>query len=188
MKYSTLLSLAVAIVSDIKDAPPNAFNDLPDALTRAMNHHEVPFEERRYVCALIAENAEHRALGLKPPSSKLLRKVAENARKAHDAWADAGFFRRGSARRITQEELDMRRIRESTIADYVDGALQIVGAMRDVVGVNVHVAPEINATVVVPAEAVRKRVDAKPAEKAIEAKTPAANDAEAPAPAPSPAS
>ncbi len=161
MKYSKILGIASSIVSSIADNPPQKFAALVSSINRELDLHGVPFEERRFVCAAIAQEANSRALGVAPPASKILRKVASYAIDAHDEWAAAGFFLRGSARRATQEELDMRRTREDMIADYVEGAIAVVGAMRDVVSVSVNVAPAtINAQVIVPAEAVRKRVGA----------------------------
>jgi hypothetical protein len=190
MKYSQIISAASAIVSNLAANPPQKFSGLVASINRELDLLGVAFEGRRYVCAAIAQEARSRALGVAPPASKVLRKVAAYAYDAHDEWAAAGFFLCGSARRATQEELDMRRMRENMIADYVEGAIQVVGAMRDVVSVSVNVAPAIvNAQVIVPAEAVKRRVDAKAA--TLEAPTkpddaPAASTA-SPLPASTPA-
>ncbi len=161
MKYSKILAVASAVVASIASNPPQKFGQIVSCINRELDLEGVPFEERRYVCAAIAQEANSRALGVAPPASKILRKVASFAADAHDEWATAGFFRRGSSRRATQEELDMRRMRENMISDYVEGAIQVVGAMRDVVRVEVSVTPTINAQVVIPAEAIKKRVEAK---------------------------
>lgn len=181
MKYSAILSVAVSIVANIADNPPQKFGQLVACINRELDLHGVSFEERRYVCAAIAQEANSRALGVAPPASKILRKVASYAADAHDEWATAGFFRRGSSRRATQEELDMRRMRENMISDYVEGAIQVVGAMRDIVRVEVSVTPTINAQVIVPAESVKRRVEAKTS--APEAPPAKPDDAPASAPA-----
>lgn len=190
MKYSQIISAAVTVVTNLAANPPERFSDLAASINRELDGLGIAFEERRYVCAAIAQEARSRALGLAPPASKILKKVAGYATDAHDEWADTGFFRRGSARRATQEELDMRRIRESTISDFVEGAIQVVSAMRDVVRVDVHNSPTIHAHVMVPHEAVRKRVGAKSNEESEPpASKPANNndDASAPSPPPPPA-
>lgn len=190
MKYSHLLSIAQTIVSNIAANPPVKFSNLVGCINKELDLLNVAFDERRYVCAMIAQEARSRALGLAPPASKLLKKIAAYAYDAHDDWAEAGFLRYERERVATRNEIEYRRERENMLKDYLEAGLTLVGAMKDVVRVEVNVAPAtinapISAQIVVPAESVKRRVEAKPASE-LPAKP--ANDAEAPAPAPSPAS
>lgn len=184
MKYSQILTLAQTIVSNIAANPPVKFSNLVGCINKELDLLNVAFDERRYVCAMIAQEARSRALGLAPPASKVLKKVAAYAYDAHDDWAQASFLRCDRERVATRNEIEYRRERENMLKDYLEAGLTLVGALKDVVRVEVHANPTINAQIVVPAESVKRRVEAKPAP--VELPKPA--DAETTAPAPAPAS
>lgn len=169
MKYTNIVDHADKVLASLAGTPPSGMGDLPGAINTALDGVGVPFEDRRYVCALLAERARQRALGAKAPADKVLRRIADEAMTAHDAWAGAGVFNKGKLRAETDAEIKAAKGLADRVGTYVDGAVKVLHEARGVLQVNLNAAVNIAAPqLVIPDQNVRKRVGQAPAPKEID--------------------